>query len=170
MQDVIALPPSGCNPLVHMSSAVLRVCRSCPLIKEWREVMTEVGDHQSLVASLKQAAYFHLFKVVLPFLLRQTKKAGASALGTTPHIVTCFPFQFSLLLETILLGSGIWRLPNPDPSLLSSVGCRLSLACSARGLLQLIQCLLSYKSQCLHDCRELLGYLHRMRQVCGSSG
>ncbi|KAL0047749.1 hypothetical protein WJX82_010930, partial [Trebouxia sp. C0006] len=36
--------------------------KSCPLIKEWREVMTEVGDHQSLVASLKQAAYFHLFK------------------------------------------------------------------------------------------------------------
>ena len=26
--------------------------------------MTEVGDHQSLVASLKQAAYFHLFKVM----------------------------------------------------------------------------------------------------------
>ena len=26
-------------------------------------MMTEVGDHQSLVASLKQAAYFHLFKV-----------------------------------------------------------------------------------------------------------
>ncbi|KAL3130926.1 hypothetical protein ABBQ38_000251 [Trebouxia sp. C0009 RCD-2024] len=36
--------------------------KSCPLVKEWREVMTEVGDHQSLVASLKQAAYFHLFK------------------------------------------------------------------------------------------------------------
>lgn len=30
--------------------------------------MTEVGDHQSLVASLKQAAYFHLFKVTLPFM------------------------------------------------------------------------------------------------------
>ena len=44
--------------------------RSCPLVKEWREVMTEVGDHQSLVASLKQAAYFHLFKVAaLPGLL-----------------------------------------------------------------------------------------------------
>ena len=26
--------------------------------------MTEVGDHQSLVASLKQAAYFDLFKVI----------------------------------------------------------------------------------------------------------
>lgn len=42
--------------------------------------MTEVGDHQSLVASLKQAAYFHLFKVVLPSLV---------ATGTTNHSRCC---------------------------------------------------------------------------------
>ncbi len=33
------------------------------LIKEWREVLSEVGDHQSLVASLKQSSFHYLFKV-----------------------------------------------------------------------------------------------------------
>ncbi len=32
------------------------------LIKEWRDVMAEVGDHQSLVASLRQSAYYNMFK------------------------------------------------------------------------------------------------------------
>ncbi|KAK9815706.1 hypothetical protein WJX72_008353 [[Myrmecia] bisecta] len=36
--------------------------KSCALIKEWKEVMTEIGDQQSLVASLRQSPYFHLFK------------------------------------------------------------------------------------------------------------
>lgn len=40
--------------------------RRVALIKEWRDVMAEVGDHQSLVASLRQSAYYHLFKVLLP--------------------------------------------------------------------------------------------------------
>lgn len=35
------------------------------LIKEWRDVLTEVGDHQSLVASLKQSKYYNMFKVRL---------------------------------------------------------------------------------------------------------
>lgn len=47
--------------MVFINYALLQ--RSVPLIKEWREVMTEVGDHQSLVASLKQSTYFHMFKV-----------------------------------------------------------------------------------------------------------
>lgn len=34
-----------------------------PLVKEWQDLMTEVGDHQSLVASLKQSSYYNLFKV-----------------------------------------------------------------------------------------------------------
>lgn len=33
------------------------------LIKEWKNVMTEVGDHQSLMNSLKQSPYYPLFKV-----------------------------------------------------------------------------------------------------------
>lgn len=36
--------------------------RRTALIKEWRNVMSEVGDHQSMVASLKQSSYLHLFK------------------------------------------------------------------------------------------------------------
>lgn len=36
--------------------------RRTPLIKEWRDAMTEVGDNQSLVASLKQSSYYHMFK------------------------------------------------------------------------------------------------------------
>ncbi|GLI62890.1 cytoplasmic dynein 1b heavy chain [Volvox africanus] len=36
--------------------------RRTPLIKEWRDAMTEVGDNQSLVASLKQSNYYTLFK------------------------------------------------------------------------------------------------------------
>jgi hypothetical protein len=33
------------------------------LVHGWREVLTEVGDHQGLVASLRQSPYCHLFKV-----------------------------------------------------------------------------------------------------------
>nr|ADI46936.1 DHC1bm [Volvox carteri f. nagariensis] len=36
--------------------------RRTPLIKEWRDSMTEVGDHQSLIASLKQSSYYGMFK------------------------------------------------------------------------------------------------------------
>ena len=36
--------------------------RRTPLIKEWRDSMTEVGDNQSLVASLKQSSYYNMFK------------------------------------------------------------------------------------------------------------
>lgn len=36
--------------------------RRTPLIKEWRDAMTEVGDHQSLVASLKGSNYYNMFK------------------------------------------------------------------------------------------------------------
>ncbi|GFR50179.1 hypothetical protein Agub_g12346, partial [Astrephomene gubernaculifera] len=36
--------------------------RRTPLIKEWRDAMTEVGDNQSLVASLKQSGYYNMFK------------------------------------------------------------------------------------------------------------
>jgi len=36
--------------------------RPIVLIKEWRDVQAEVGDHQSLVASLRQSSYYHLFK------------------------------------------------------------------------------------------------------------
>jgi hypothetical protein len=32
------------------------------LIKEWKELLTEVGDHQSLVASLKDSPFFAAFK------------------------------------------------------------------------------------------------------------
>ncbi|WIA17572.1 hypothetical protein OEZ85_014399 [Tetradesmus obliquus] len=36
--------------------------RAVQLIKEWSEVLSELGNHQSLVASLKMSAYHHLFK------------------------------------------------------------------------------------------------------------
>ena len=36
--------------------------RKISLIKEWRNVMSEVGDHQSMVASLKQSPLLPLFK------------------------------------------------------------------------------------------------------------
>lgn len=36
---------------------------SVPLVKEWTQLMTEVGDNQSLAASLGQSPYFHLLKV-----------------------------------------------------------------------------------------------------------
>ena len=36
--------------------------RKISLIKEWRNVMAEVGDHQSMVASLKQSPLLQLFR------------------------------------------------------------------------------------------------------------
>jgi dynein heavy chain 2 len=36
---------------------------SVMLIKDWQELMTEVGDQQSLLASLKQSNYYYGFKV-----------------------------------------------------------------------------------------------------------
>jgi dynein heavy chain 2 len=37
--------------------------RGVPLIKDWAGVLSEVGDHQSLVASLKTSPYYGMFKV-----------------------------------------------------------------------------------------------------------
>ena len=31
--------------------------RTTPLIKEWKEIMTAVSDHQSLIMSLKESRY-----------------------------------------------------------------------------------------------------------------
>ncbi|MEW5298927.1 MAG: hypothetical protein WDW36_001997 [Sanguina aurantia] len=36
--------------------------RKTSLIKEWRDVMTEVGDNQSLVASLRGSSFYNMFK------------------------------------------------------------------------------------------------------------
>ncbi len=36
--------------------------RRCTLIKEWKDVMTQIGDHQSLLASLKDSIYFKPFE------------------------------------------------------------------------------------------------------------
>jgi len=35
--------------------------RTTPLIKEWKEVITQVSDHQSLIISLKESRYFQGF-------------------------------------------------------------------------------------------------------------
>ncbi len=35
--------------------------RQTPLIKEWKEVITQVSDHQSLIASLKESRFFNSF-------------------------------------------------------------------------------------------------------------
>jgi len=35
--------------------------RTTPLIKEWKEVITAVSDHQSLIMSLKESRYFQSF-------------------------------------------------------------------------------------------------------------
>ncbi len=32
--------------------------RKTPLIKEWKEIMTQVSDNQSLMLSLKESRYF----------------------------------------------------------------------------------------------------------------
>ena len=37
--------------------------RRTSLIKEWKDILTEVGDHQSLIGSLKQSKYYVNFKV-----------------------------------------------------------------------------------------------------------
>jgi dynein heavy chain 2 len=42
--------------------------RPVQLIKEWSEVLSELGNHQSLVASLKTSHYHHLFKVRVGFM------------------------------------------------------------------------------------------------------
>ena len=35
--------------------------RVTPLVKEWKEIITQVSDHQSLCASLKESRYFNSF-------------------------------------------------------------------------------------------------------------
>ena len=35
--------------------------RQTPLIKEWKEVMTQVSDHQSLILSLKESRFYSGF-------------------------------------------------------------------------------------------------------------
>lgn len=34
-----------------------------PLVKEWSDILSELGNHQSLVASLKTSHYYSMFKV-----------------------------------------------------------------------------------------------------------
>lgn len=48
----------------HVSTAGGTSRRTC-LIKEWKDILTEVGDHQGLVGSLKQSKYYPNFKVDL---------------------------------------------------------------------------------------------------------
>eukprot|EP00762_Andalucia_godoyi_P006467 ANDGO_02875.mRNA.1 Cytoplasmic dynein 2 heavy chain 1 len=49
------------------SSAVLTMIvvgdatRKTPLVKEWKDVLMQIGDHQSLLATLKESLYFSLF-------------------------------------------------------------------------------------------------------------
>jgi dynein heavy chain 2 len=45
------------------STAAAGGLRPVQLINEWSEVLSELGNHQSLVASLKTSHYHHLFKV-----------------------------------------------------------------------------------------------------------
>jgi len=35
--------------------------RTTPLIREWKDMMTKVGDNQSLLASLKESKYYKRF-------------------------------------------------------------------------------------------------------------
>lgn len=35
--------------------------RAIPLIKEWKDLFTEIGDKQSLLASLKESPFFKAF-------------------------------------------------------------------------------------------------------------
>ena len=46
----LSLPPSVCLSL------------GTALIKDWKDVLTEVGDNQSLLLSLKESQYFSHFK------------------------------------------------------------------------------------------------------------
>ncbi len=50
--DVVTGASSGCG-------------RRVPLIREWRDLLSQVGDRQSLVSSLKQAHAYAVFKVGL---------------------------------------------------------------------------------------------------------
>lgn len=50
------------NLVEHVSTAG-GGSRRTVLIKEWKDILTEVGDHQSLVGSLKQSKYYQNFKV-----------------------------------------------------------------------------------------------------------
>ncbi len=45
------------------ASVAAQGSRAVPLIKDWAGVLSEVGDHQSLVASLKISPYYAMFKV-----------------------------------------------------------------------------------------------------------
>lgn len=69
-----AKAPSSVNSTAGGPSAgTTQSSRSVPLIKDWAGVLSEVGDHQSLVASLKLSPSYAMFKV------RQAELAVAAA-------------------------------------------------------------------------------------------
>lgn len=50
-----------CDTTEFTISEYLSNNRSTPLIKEWKEIITAVSDHQSLIMSLKESRYFQSF-------------------------------------------------------------------------------------------------------------
>jgi hypothetical protein len=58
--DAAAVGPRGMQSSMQGS---MQGSRAVPLIKDWAGVLSEVGDHQSLVASLKASPYYDMLKV-----------------------------------------------------------------------------------------------------------
>ncbi len=56
-----------------------------PLIKEWSEVLSELGNHQSLVASLKTSQYYNMFKVWAETAKLQRCSSSAVLCGICVH-------------------------------------------------------------------------------------
>ena len=50
-----------CDSTEFTLSDYLSNGRTTPLIKEWKEIITAVSDHQSLIMSLKESRFFQSF-------------------------------------------------------------------------------------------------------------
>ena len=66
--------------------------RHVALIKEWRDVLAEVGDHQSLVASLRTSAYYNMFKDEVS---SWEGKLGLLQVGILPRCLPAHPSEIA---------------------------------------------------------------------------
>lgn len=86
--STLASNTAGTGTTSSTGSGAAQGGRGVPLIKDWAGVLSEVGDHQSLVASLKTSPYYSMFKVcavqTVCFLCLAVDGACSSVIGRRP--------------------------------------------------------------------------------------
>lgn len=91
------------------------------MIKGWAELLGEVADHQSLVASLKGSAYYSMFRVGVPL----QRRGAPSGIHGPPWALaaTCLPPRHSLRSPELDRVFCAQRACHPAPASVTPYSC-----------------------------------------------